>query len=1087
MGASGHIAHFFLRSELTPLIAIAALLAGVVALVLIPREEDPHVDVTIVDILIPFPGAAAKDVETLVTTPAERLLSRIEGVDHIASVTRAGAAQISVQFLIGEDPTRALVSLYDTINTNRDWLDPSLGVGEPLIKRRSIDDISILTLTLWTKEMHKGAYDIAQVARSLVPEIQRIEGTRDVHVLGGPRRAVRVLIDPQRLQAHELTVLDLQSMLQLAGRSRVIGTLLRDQRELIVKTGAPFESARDLADLVVAVRDGRPVLLSEVASVVDGPEQPDSYVLYGQGAAGTPRSAETGDAHPAVTIAVSKMRGVNAVSLSPLILNRIEQLHGVLIPDSVEIAVTRDYGKNASDKARLLISKLIFITLLVTGLALVALGWREAIVIGLAVSLTLVVTVFATWGTGFTLNRISLFALIFSVGFLVDDAIVVVENVHRWRARHPQDNPLSLIPKAVDEVGSPTILATFTVIVAVLPMAFIPGLAGSFLRQLPIIAAVGMFLSLVIAFVITPWLSLRFTSRHGDAGTAAAPPSGRLQLAFGRLTQRTIEALIHEERGRRRRRLLYLGVALAIAAALALPASKLVLLKLLGTDNQSEFAIVVDMPPDTPVEQTANVLLEVAKTLRDVPEVVDYVIYAGTPAPINLLGLVRQYYLRESPELGMIQVKLLDHQHRARQSHQIVGAIRGQIERTARAHGGDARIAEPPPGVPVISPIVAEIYGPDYEGQKAVARFVRSTFESTPDIVDISDSLGEGATQLNLRLRQDKAALLGVSQTAIADALRMGLTGSRITWLNQAAESNAVVIQASLPPSSTGSILNLLDLRVRSENGARVPLSELVEVQEQARDDAIYHKDLLPVVYVFADQSGAVDSPVYGMFDIRDRLRQLAPEEVSLPDGQLHDSLLHVPQDIYGGYSIKWGGDWEVTLETFGNFGAAYLIGVGFIYLLLVGQFKSYLTPLVVMAPIPLTIIGVLPGHLLFDIRFTAASVVGMAALAGIMVRNSILLVQFIDEQVASGVPLRDAVIESTIARTRPIALAALAAMLGGVLLLNDPLFGGLAVSLLFGVFASTALTLLLLPPLYYGLLQRRFRRGDLTPLESLR
>ncbi|MDB5970063.1 MAG: acriflavin resistance protein [Hydrocarboniphaga sp.] len=1076
MGISGRIAAYFLGSQITPLIAIAVLVAGIFALLVTPREEEPKVDITLVDIFIPYPGASARDVEAQVTSPAERLLSRISGVDHIVSAARPGAALITVQFVVGQDPTQALVRLQDTINASRDWLDPTLGIGEPLIKSRAIDDIPVFTATLWTRDPQRSAYDLGEVARSLEAEIKRIAGTRDVEIIGGPRRALRILLDPARLQAYGLAPLELRDKLLLTARSQTAGTLVNQDREILVRTGEAFQSADDVGRVIVAVHDGRPVFLSEVAKIIDGPDQPTDFVWFGPG----PASSTASDGvYPAVTLTVSKMSGVNASALTATIESRLRSLRGVLIPDGVEFAITRDFGETAAEKSHVLIFKLAFITLLVTVMVLIVLGWRDALVIGIAVSLTLLMTLFASWAVGFTINRVSLFAVIFSVGFLVDDAIVVVENINRCRGLRPHDRLIDIIPRAVDEVGSPTILATFTVIFALMPLAVVPGLMGHFLRAVPINASMGMFLSLVIAFVITPWLTLHILSSgshakaHADAGAASKP--GRMQLAFNQLTRRTIGLLIDPQRGRRRRRFLYAGVMLAILAALCLPAFKIVLLKLLSVDNQSEILVVLDMPVGTPVETTSNVLLEMSDVLQQIPEMTDYEIYAGTASPINLQGLVRQYYLRQSPELGVIHVNLLDREHRKHQSHEIAVSVRGRIEAIARDHGGDARLAEVPPGPPVVSPIVAEIYGPDYDGQKAVARFVRSAFESTPDSISIYDSLGGTGEQATLRIRDQKAALLGVNQTDIAEVLRMGLSGREVLTLSDTQLQHGVPIRLLLPRESADSMQQLLDLGARSASGELVPLSALVDIVPGTRDSVILHKDLRPVVYVFGDLGGKLDSPLYGMFDIRARLQQLAPNEASLPDGKLHDFLTGMP-DIYDGYSVRWDGDWDITFKTFRNIGGAYVVGLSFIYLLLVAYFKSYVTPLLVMAPIPLTIIGVLPGHMLLGMRFTASSVIGMAALAGIMVRNSILLVQFIDEQVAAGTPLDDAVIDSTIARARPIGLAGLAAMLGGILLIDDPIFGGLATSLLFGVFAATALTLLLLPPLYHGLLQRRLK-----------
>ena len=1064
MGISGRIAEYFLRNSLTPLIALIALLLGVGATLITPREEEPQINVTMANVFVPFPGASARDVEALVTRPAEQVLSRIAGIEHVYSVSRPGMAVITVQYQVGEDPIQALVRLYDTVNSHRDWLSPSLGVMEPIIKPKGIDDVPIVTLTFHSADnldnpAAKSAFEMQQVARAIEIDLKRIPGTRDVATIGGPGHVIRVVMDADRMNAHGITAQDLKAALQVSNASQPAGSLVTGNRELLVQTGTYIESAADVKRLVVGVFERKPVYLADVAQVVDGADQPLRYVWHGD------RKAE----FPAVTLSVSKKPGVNAADVAEAVIARAEALKGTVIPDGVEFSVTRNYGATATDKAQKLIGKLVFATMFVVLLVLFALGKREAVIVGAAVTLTLAATLFASWAYGFTLNRVSLFALIFSIGILVDDAIVVVENIHRWSLLHP-DKPLwQIIPPAVDEVGGPTILATFTVIAALLPMAFVTGLMGPYMSPIPINASMGMFISLAIAFVITPWLALKLMKPavHGGAGGHGEDKlTGRLDSFFRRI----MTPLLDPATGAAARRKLWIGILAAILVSVSLGFVKLVVLKMLPFDNKSEFQIVLDMPIGTPLEETAKVLREISAEIAQVEEVADYQAYAGTASPINFNGLVRQYYLRSAPEMGDIQVNLVDKKHRSRQSHEIAVSMRDRIVAVALKHGGNAKVVEVPPGPPVMSPIVAEIYGPDHAGQIAVAKQVRAAFEGTQDIVGVDDTVDEDAEKLVLRVAQAKAALLGVAQKDIVDVVRMGLSGEDVTPVHDGDAKYEIPVRIVLPAERQNSIDQLLKLKVRARDGALVPVSEVVEIKRTLREKVIYHKDLLPVVFVTGDMGGKLDSPLYGMFDIRSKLAG-----ISLPQGgTLGEYFFKQPKDPYAQYSLKWDGEWQVTYETFRDMGAAYAVGLVLIYLLVVAQFKSYLVPLIIMAPIPLTIIGVMPGHALFGAQYTATSMIGMIALAGIIVRNSILLVDFINEQVADGMDFAEAVIQAAAIRAKPIVLTGMAAMLGALFIVDDPIFAGLALSLIFGIFVSTALTLVVIPVLYYAVMKDR-------------
>ena len=1061
MGFSGRITQLFLQSRLTPLIALAAFLLGVFAIMVTPREEEPQINVTVANVHIPFPGASAADVESLVATPAEQVVSQISGIEHVFSVSRPGLAILTVQYKVGEDRIDALVRLYDTLSANRDWVPPELGVGDFIVKPMGIDDVPIIALTLWTADPGRGGYDLQQIANAAEIELKRVAGVRTVNTIGGASRMVRVLLDSGRLNAYRITVADLRRALLAANSALPAGTLTQDNREIAVDAGQYFGSADDVRGLIIGTHQRRPVYLGEVATVVDGPEQPRRYVTFGSGASAQGIAAR--GEFPAVTIAVTKKPGENAVDVAQQVVQRVAQLEGMVIPEGVNVSLTRNYGETANDKAQKLIQKLIFATLSVVALVFAALGRREALIVGIAVLLTLAATLFASWAWGFTLNRVSLFALIFSIGILVDDAIVVVENIHRRRRLDALPAEES-IPRAVDEVGGPTVLATLTVIAALLPMAFVSGLMGPYMSPIPINASIGMLISLAIAFVVTPWLALKLLAKSVPAHGGAA--GGWLAVLFRRL----LTPFLNRGAGRINRLTLLAGIVVAILGALSLAALELVVLKMLPFDNKSEFQIVVDLPAGTALEQTARVLQEIGAYVATIPEVSDYQTYAGTAAPINFNGLVRQYYQRAAPEQGDLQVNLVDKHQRDRKSHEIALAVRPHIVAIARKYDARVKVVEVPPGPPVMAPIVAEVYGPDYAGQIEAAQRIREVFSATPDIVDVDDSVEQDAPKIVLRIDRNKAALTGVTQQDVVATIRIALGGDNVTTLRTGTAKYSIPVRLTLPPERETTIDVLLELKVRAQDGALIPLSELVQTVATRRERTIYHKDLLPVVYVVGDMTGKLDSPLYGMFAMRSRLTG----EPLAAGGTPGEYFISQPAQRYAQYSFKWDGEWQVTYETFRDMGIAYAVGLVLIYLLVVAQFKSYLTPLVIMAPIPLTVIGVMPGHALLGAQFTATSMIGMIALAGIIVRNSILLVDFVNQQVAEGMDFQAAIIHSGAIRAKPIVLTGLAAMMGGLFILDDPIFNGLAVALIFGILVSTLLTLVVIPVLYYAANWRR-------------
>ncbi|MDF3021309.1 MAG: multidrug transporter AcrB [Steroidobacteraceae bacterium] len=1060
LGISGRIALFFLERKLTPLLALAALLAGVFAVLITPREEEPQIDVTFANVFVAFPGASAEQVENLVTSPMEKVLGEISGVEHIVSTSRPGLAVLGVQFEVGEARNDAIVRLYNAIYSNQDWQPPGAGVLQPLIKPKGIDDVPIVTLTLWSTDADRGTHEIGQVARSIETEIKRVPGTRNVYTVGDRQSVVHVQLDAQKLSGFGLTTDELIRALAASNVVTHAGNVIGDDFVVPVDAGTFLADRADVANLVVSAQDGKPVFLEDVATVVLGSAQPDSFMWFGTGA-GSAATRPVANA-PAVTIAISKKPGENSIDVADRVLRRVEQLRGTFIPEGIETTVTRNYGETANDKATKLIQKLLFATASVVLLVILTMGGREAIVVGAAILVTLSATLFASWAWGFTINRVSLFALIFSIGILVDDAIVVVENIHRHRSLSGNRGaPLtSVIARAVDEVGGPTILATFTVIAALLPMAFVSGLMGPYMSPIPINASMGMLISLAIALVFTPWMCRKLLGAqvHGSESESSW---------LRRIFERLLRPFLGRD-SRPRRHWMYGGVAAAIVIAMLLVAARLVVMKMLPFDNKSEFQVIVNLPEGTTVETTARVLDELAQVVRRVPEVSDYQAYAGTAAPINFNGLVRQYYLRASPELGDLQVNLVGKHERSRQSHEIALAVQPELAAIGRRHRASVQVVEVPPGPPVLAPLVAEVYGPTRAEQLRIAAAVREVFDATPDISGVDDSMEAEQRRLIVRPDRQKAAQWGVSQRQITETVAAALSGVDATYARLGRERHAIPIRVGFSVADKADLATALSLEVRTGSGGTVPLSELVDVVETAADQAIYHKDLLPVVYVTGDMTGHLDSPLYGMF------RMVSDMRSTPPGGMIIDQHFIRQPDSTSRAAIKWDGEWQITYETFRDMGAAYAVGLVLIYLLVVAQFGSYVLPLIIMAPIPLTIIGVMPGHALLGAQFTATSMIGMIALAGIIVRNSILLVDFIDAEIRSGRPLEDAVLNAGVVRAKPIALTGLAAMIGAFFILDDPIFNGLAVSLIFGILISTLLTLLVIPVIYYAYLKRQ-------------
>jgi len=1070
LGFSGSIAKKFLHSEITPLLALVGFLMGVFAVLITPREEEPQINVTFANVFIPFPGASAVEVENLVSTPAEQVLSEIAGVEHIYSVSQPGMSVLTVQFEVGEDRTQSIVRLYNKVFSNQDWLPQNMGVGQPIIKPKGIDDVPVVSLTLWTEDENRAGYDLLQVAHAIEAELKRVPGTRNIYSIGGAQRVVQVLLDPHRMAGYGIDIDQLTSALNNANVSSDSGAITKNNEEILVKAGSFLSSPEEIKNLVIGISNNAPIFLRDVADITFGPEQVKSFTWFGTGPASQDKNIITKGNFPAVTVAVAKKPGSNAIDVANQVIERLGQLKGIFIPDGVEMTVTRNYGATANDKAMTLIKKLFLATAVVVLLVLFALGWREAIIVGIAIFVTLALTLFASWAWGFTLNRVSLFALIFSIGILVDDAIVVVENIHR----HMQLGNKSLaeaIPLAVDEVGGPTILATFAVVAALLPMAFVSGLMGPYMSPIPINASIGMLISLAVAFIITPWLTLKFLKniKHKNENPAETSNNGLYKFfSF------VLKPFLKGKKGRTKRWILTIGILTTIGASVSLVAINAVVLKMLPFDNKSEFQIIVDMPEGTSLEQSARVLSELGDYIATIPEVTDYQTYVGSAAPINFNGLVRQYYLREGSHVADIQVNLRDKNLRDRKSHDIAASVRAELQTIGEKYQANVKVVEVPPGPPVQAPLVAEVYGINYEGQIEVAKSLKQVFQETKNLVDIDDSVEKASTKWLIQVDRTKAAKLGLNQNSITQAISTALSGLDTGYMHVPNVKFPIPIRLEFSTANKAEIENLLAIKLQSNAGKLIALSEVAKVEQSQREHSIFHKDLLPVVFVTGDLAGDLDSPLYGMFDI---FSQLTDKKVSpLLDQPIEQYLINQPSNPYQ-YSLKWDGEWQVTYETFRDMGLAYSVGLIMIYLLVVAQFRSYSVPLIIMAPIPLTIIGVMPGHGLFGAQFTATSMIGMIALAGIIVRNSILLVDFINEEIAKGVEFQEAVINAAAVRAKPITLTALAAILGAFFIIDDPIFNGLAIALIFGILVSTILTLLVIPVMFYAFKYKQLER----------
>ncbi len=1055
LGVAGRVARYFINSKLTPLLMIFAILMGVFAIVETPREEDPQIVVPMMDVFVGMPGASAKEVERRVTTPMERLIWEVPGVKYVYSMSFPGQSMVIVRFKVGENEEASIVKLYNKLYSNFDLIPP--GATKPLIKPRTIYDVPILALTFWSKQ-----YDSYQLRR-VVAEVQRkVQAVQDVSVtkiLGGQKREIRVLLSPARMAAYGVTPMSIVPILNMTNQQLQSGEFASGNREYRVETGAFLRTPQDVGNVVIGVSHGRPVYLSDVATIKGGPSSASDYVLFGYGKASKNQEKSRLGGFPAVTLSVSKLKGTNAVTTAANVLKMVRDLKGNVIPAGVSMTVTRDYGRSAQEKSNELLEHLLIATLSVTVLIALALGWRPSIVVLAAVPVTLALALFVFYIYGYTLNRVTLFALIFSIGILVDDAIVVVENI----ARHfhlPQNKgrpPADVAAEAVDEVGNPTILATFTVIAAVFPMAFVQGLMGPYMRPIPIGASMAMLFSLMVAFIVSPWAALRVLAHtKARAGKSETEGEDRTQRIYRKLVTPLIE-------NRSRRRLFLGGVVFLLLLVMALPLAKIVLVKMLPFDNKDEFQVIVDMPKGTTLEQTAMVTREVSKRISAEPEVTHYVDYIGVAAPYDFNGLVRHYFLRQGPNEAEIYVDLLPKSQRSIQSHEIAKRVRRAIDPIGAKYGAKLKVAEIPPGPPVMATLVAEVYGPNYKGQINVARQILKDFKNTPGVVDVDSTIDAPQRKLHFVVDKRKAALNEVSVGQIAQTLHLALSGQVVGIAHLPDEREDVNILLRVPRSQRSSARSLQEIRVMSRTGTLVPLSELTHVSDETIEQTIYHKNLKPVVYVTGDVAGKEESPIYAMMRLAKEM-----DHVKAPNGTSVERYLTHQPFLASAYSMKWDGEWQITYEVFRDLGFAFLVALILIYGIVVGWFQSFTVPLVIMAPIPLTLIGILPAHAALGAFFTATSIIGVIALAGIIVRNSILIVDFVELRMAEGMSLAESVVDAGAVRFRPILLTAAAVVVGGFVILPDPIFRGLAISLIAGAVASTLLSQIAVPVLYY-------------------
>ncbi|MGB5385608.1 MAG: efflux RND transporter permease subunit [Eudoraea sp.] len=1057
-GLAGKIAKLFIGSKLTVLLMIVFMIIGVYSSFLIPREEEPQIDVPIADIFVGYPGASPTEVESRVVKPLEKLISNIKGVEYVYSTSMNEQAMVIVQFYVGEDIERSFVKLYNEINKHMDIMPQ--GVTFPLVKTRAIDDVPMLGLTLWSESYDD--YQLKQIAQEITDEIEKINDVSAIQKIGGRNRQLRVVLDKNKMAESGLDFLSVAQMIKANNSQLNSGSFDKYDNEFTVTTGRFLETTEDVENLVVGVQQNQPIYLKQIAAIYDAAELPKNYVSLGFGQASENAQLYNSE-YPAVTISIAKRKGADAMKISDIILKKVDHLKQNLIPTDVHVEVTRNYGETASQKVSELLMHLIGAIIAVTFVVMLAMGWRGGLVVFLSVPITFALTLLSYYMLDYTLNRITLFALVFVTGIVVDDSIIIAENMHRhFKMKRLPFKQAALY--AINEVGNPTILATFTVIASVLPMAFVSGLMGPYMSPMPIGASIAMILSLFVALTITPYLGFIFLREKEKKGKKKEEK--QLEETFIYKIYERFEKPLLENR---KIRWIFLGITfILLLASVAMFFTKTVAVKMLPFDNKNEFQVVIDMPEGTTLERTAVVTKEISQYLSTRPEVINYQNYVGTSAPITFNGLVRHYDLRSGSNVADIQVNLIDKNERSAQSHQIASLLRPEIRKIGKKYNANVKVVEVPPGPPVLSTIVGEIYGPDYDEQIAVANQVRDLLINTKDVVDVDWMVEADQTEYEFIIDKQKSMLYGVTPQQITQTLNLALSERAITNLYDEDASNQVDLILALDEKEKSTINDISQLKVKSKMGTMNSIGDLTDINKTFTAKSIYRKNQKRVVYVVADMAGELESPVYAILGMSDKLK-----EIDIPEGYKLEELYIKQPDFEDDYTIKWDGEWQVTLEVFRDLGIAFLGVIVIIYILIVGWFQNFKAPIVMMVAIPLSLVGIVLGHWLLDAFFTATSFIGMIALAGIMVRNSVLLIDFINLRVAEGIPLKQAVIDAGAVRTTPILLTAGTVVIGAFVILFDPIFQGLAISLMGGTIASTVLTLLVVPLVYY-LIERK-------------
>ncbi|WP_457642877.1 efflux RND transporter permease subunit [Persephonella sp.] len=1067
-GMAGKIAKAFVNSPLTPLLVLASLLMGLFAVLTTPRDEEPQIVVPMIDIMVPVPGSQAKDIDKMITKPLEKIMWEIPGVEYVYSYAGDGFGITTVRFYVGSDPEDALVRLYSKLNSNMYRMPP--GTMQPIIKPKSIDDVPILSLTFYSNKY--SSYEIRRFVEQVEDELKQLTNVSETTIIGSKPKTIYVHFDPVKLNAYNLMLPQVVQAIQQANFTLPSGEFDENNYRVKVRTGEFLKTIEDVKNVVVTVYNGKPIFIKDVAKVFEGEEEPTNYVQFVYGVHG---EGDRNELYNAVTLAIAKKTGSNAVVVADTILHKLEEMKGKVIPDDLYVKVTRNYGETATEKANELIEHLLIATFSIVLLIAVTLGWRESLIVAVTIPVTLAIALFLSEMYGYSLNRVTLFALIFSIGILVDNSIVVLENIHRWfeMRKLPPDEAAVV---ATDEVGNPTILATFAVIVALLPMAFVTGMMGPYMRPIPINSSVAMFFSMLVAFILTPYLAIRWLKHEAETLTPEDLEKEEERTAgfLAKLFEKIYMPLFKS----RLKRWIFLGaMGLLLVVSVGLLVKRAVLVKMLPYDNKSELFIVLDMPEGTPVEETYMVAKKLADYVKNVNEVKNYVIYAGVPAPFDFNGLARHYYLREAPHYAMIKVNLIGKHDRKAQSHEIAERIRDKVYQIAMANGAKyVAVVEPPPGPPVLSPIVAEVYGPNYEVQLEIANKIKKIFEETPGIIDVGIYANLPQREYILKIDREKVRKYQLNEEVIVKTMRIALAGYAVGFVHSEKDLHPVNIVVRLDEKSRTSLDKLLSMKIPTPKGG-IPIGTFVQVEKGSSQHDIYRKNLQKVVYVIANINDTIGSPVYPIIDLWDKIK-----EIKTPDGKGIQQLLTHQPELEDRYYVKWDGEWQITYETFRDMGIAFAVAIVVLYMLLVGWFGSFRMPAVIMSPIPFTLVGIVPGHWLMGAFFTATSMIGFIALAGIILRNSILLVQFAEDKLKEGYSVEEALLEAGIVRTRPILLTAAAIIVGAFVIIFDPIFNGLAIALIFGTGASTLITLVVVPVLYYMIERKRALTLGMAP-----